>query len=179
MNKDDLIKEQFKQALNSTIKAISGETHPLKDKKNLKEFNISKFDNLKDKENFIKLRAEADSEALKRKFSDNSTLEQNIPKTPTCHTLYKISEKIRYELLGSQMMKGISKNLMTKYNNKVSAAKSENIKKKEESNVSEAFEYYMLNKIMNVNLTENAEKILSYWKDDFEKSLDKHIHFLK
>ena len=68
---------------------------------------------------------------------------------------------------------------MTKYNNKVSTAKSENIKKKEESNVSEAFEYYMLNKIMNVNLTENAEKILSYWKDDFEKSLDKHIHFLK
>ena len=179
MNKDDLIKEQFKQALNSTIKAISGETYPLKDKKNLKEFNISKFDNLKDKENFIKLRAEADSEALKRKFSDNSTLEQNIPKTTTCHTLYKISEKIRYELLGSQMMKGISKNLMTKYNNKIGTAKSENIKKKEESNVSEAFEYYMLNKIMNVNLTENAEKILSYWKDDFEKSLDKHIHFLK
>ena len=70
------------------------------------------------------------------------------------------------------MMKGISKNLMTKYNNKISTAKSENIKKKEESNVSEAFEYYMLNKIMNVNLTENAEKILSYWKDDFEKSLD-------
>ena len=61
---------------------------------------------------------------------------------------------------------------MTKYNNKVSTAKSENIKKKEESNVSEAFEYYMLNKIMNVNLTEGAEKILSYWKDDFEKSLD-------
>ena len=36
MNKDDLIKEQFKQALNSTIKAISGETYPLKYKKNLK-----------------------------------------------------------------------------------------------------------------------------------------------
>ncbi len=179
MNKDDLIKEQFKQALNSTIKAISGETYPLKDKKNLKEFNISKFDNLKDKENFIKLRAEADSEALKRKFSDNSTLEQNIPKTPTCYTLYKISEKIRYELLGSQMMKGISRNLMTKYNNKIGMAKSENIKKKEESNVSEAFEYYMLNKLMNVSLSENAEKILSFWKDDFEKSLDKHISFLK
>ncbi len=179
MNKDDLIKEQFKQALNSTIKAISGETYQLKDKKNLKEFNISKFDNLKDKENFIKLRAEADSEALKRKFSDNSTLEQNIPKTTTCHTLYKISEKIRYELLGSQMMKGISKNLMTKYNNKISTAKSENIKKKEESNVSEAFEYYMLNKLMNVSLSESAKKILSYWKDDFEKSLDKHINFLK
>ena len=64
MNKDDLIKEQFKQALNSTIKAISGETYSLKDKKNLKDFNISKFDNLKDKENFIKLRAEADSEII-------------------------------------------------------------------------------------------------------------------
>ena len=147
MNKDDLIKEQFKHALNSTIKAISEETNQLNIKKNLKEFNISKFDNLKDKENFTKLRAEADSEALKRKFSNNSTLEQNIPRTPTCHTLYKISEKIRYELLGSQMMKGISKNLISQYNNKIRMAKSENIKSKEESNISEAFEYYMLNKI--------------------------------
>ncbi len=179
MNKDDLIKEQFKHALNSTIKAISEETNQLNIKKNLKEFNISKFDNLKDKENFTKLRAEADSEALKRKFSNNTTLEQNIPKTPTCHTLYKISEKIRYELLGSQMMKGISKNLISQYNNKIRMAKSENIKSKEESNISEAFEYYMLNKIMNINLSENAEKILSYWKDDFQKSLDKHINFLR
>tara|TARA_Y100000741_G_scaffold59174_1_gene41360 strand:+ start:1979 stop:3766 length:1788 start_codon:yes stop_codon:yes gene_type:complete len=179
MNKDDLIKEQFKHALNSTIKAISEETNQLNIKKNLKEFNISKFDNLKDKENFTKLRAEADSEALKRKFSNNSTLEQNIPKTPTCHTLYKISEKIRYELLGSQMMKGISKNLISQYNNKIRMAKSENIKSKEESNISEAFEYYMLNKIMNINLSKSADKILSYWKDDFEKSLDKHINFLR
>ena len=168
MNKDDLIKEQFKHALNSTIKAISEETNKL---------NIKK--NLKDKENFTKLRAEADSEALKRKFSNNSTLEQNIPRTPTCHTLYKISEKIRYELLGSQMMKGISKNLISQYNNKIRMAKSENIKSKEESNISEAFEYYMLNKIMNINLSKSADKILSYWKDDFEKSLDKHINFLR
>ena len=29
MNKDDLIKEQFKNALNSTIKAISEETNQL------------------------------------------------------------------------------------------------------------------------------------------------------
>ena len=150
MNKDDLIKEQFKNALNSTIKAISGETYPIEENKKFKEFDISKIDNLKDKENFIQLRAEADSEALKRKFSDNYTLEQNIPKTPTCHTLYKISEKVRYELLGSQMMKGISKNLMTQYKKKVEMIKSDNIKRKEESNVSEAFEYYMLNKLMNV-----------------------------
>ena len=52
MNKDDLIKEQFKQALNSTIKAISGETYSLKDKKN-----------------FIKLRPSSSSYELKRKFS--------------------------------------------------------------------------------------------------------------
>ena len=58
-------------------------------------------------------------------------------------------------------------------------AKSENIKKKEESNVSEAFEYYMLNKLMKVSLSDSAKKILSYWQDDFEKSLDRHINFLK
>ena len=45
MNKDDLIKEQFKQALNSTIKAISGETHQLKDKKNQRFNNSSVNEN--------------------------------------------------------------------------------------------------------------------------------------
>ena len=39
MNKDDLIKEQFKQALNSTIKAISGETYPLKEQKKFRNGN--------------------------------------------------------------------------------------------------------------------------------------------
>ena len=133
MNKEDNIKEKFRQALISTVKVISDEYRVETElKKNLssKNYNFFELDNLNSKQDYINLRAETDSEALKRKFSDNSTLEQNIPKTPTCHTLYKISEKIRYELLGSQMMRGISKNLMTKYNNMISTAKSENIKKK-------------------------------------------------
>ena len=69
------------------------------------------------------------------------------------------------------------KNLISQYNNKIRMAKSENIKSKEESNISEAFEYYMLNKIMNINLSKSADKILSYWKDDFEKSLDKPVSY--
>ena len=62
-------------------------------------------ENLEDKQNYIKLRAEADSEALKIKFSDKETYNQNIPKNTASKKLYDISEKIRYEILGTKILK--------------------------------------------------------------------------
>ena len=73
-NKEDNFKEQFKQALISTAKVISGD-YKLDIKKidnDLKSKKIDFFDvtNLSNKNDFIKLREEADSGALKKKFSD-------------------------------------------------------------------------------------------------------------
>ena len=67
----------------------------------------------------IELRAKTDSEALKRKFSNKQIYQKNLPKNSSCRSLYDISEKIRYELLGSQMLKGISKNFYENYNYKI------------------------------------------------------------
>ena len=71
MNKEDNLKEKFKQALISTIKVISDD-FKIEKEKNLssKNYNFFELDNLSTREDYIKLRAETDSEALKRKFSD-------------------------------------------------------------------------------------------------------------
>ena len=69
-NKENNFKEKFKQALISTSKVISNDykIDLNKNNKNLSSKNLDFFeiDNLNNKHDFLKLRAEADSEALKK-----------------------------------------------------------------------------------------------------------------
>ncbi len=121
MNKENNFKEKFKQALISTVKVISEDYNLQNNNKKLSEesLKINDLKNIKDKNEFVKLRAETDSEALKRKFSNKKIFEKNMPSKPSCRSIYDISEKIRYELLGSEMLKGISQNFYENYKYKL------------------------------------------------------------
>ena len=181
MNKEDNLKEKFKQALISTIKVISDEYRIETElKKNLssKNYNFFELDNLSSKQDYIKLRAETDSEALKRKFSNKEIYKKNLPKNSSCRLLYDISEKIRYELLGTKMLKGISKNLKENYNHKIVIKRKDQLKTREDVSISEAFELYMLKNFFDIKLIPLSEKILSFWENDFKTSLDKHLNYL-
>ncbi len=181
MNKEDNFKEKFKQALISTIKVISDEYRVETElKKNLssKNYNFFELDNLSSKQDYIKLRAETDSEALKRKFSNKKIYQKNLPKNSSCRSLYDISEKIRYELLGTKMLKGISKNLKENYNHKIVIKRKDQLKTREDVSISEAFELYMLKNFFDIKLIPLSEKILSFWENDFKTSLDKHLNYL-
>jgi cobaltochelatase CobT len=70
MNKEDNFKEKFKQALISTAKVISDDYKPNTNKQNVSSnnFNFFELDNLNSRHDFIRLRAETDSEALKKNF---------------------------------------------------------------------------------------------------------------
>ena len=117
--KENNLKEKFKKALISTAKVISDDYKlNIKDvEKNLSSKNTKFFeiDNLTDKSDFIRLRAETDSAAIKKKFFDKKIFDKNLPKKPSCKSLYNIAEKIRYEILGSKMLKGVEKNLTEDY----------------------------------------------------------------
>ena len=121
MKKEENLKEKFRQALTSTIKVISDDYKPSFDKKskNLKDYNFFELDNLNSRSDFIKFRAEADSEALKKKFSNKEIYKKYLPNNASCKSLYDIAEKIRYEILGSKMLKGISKNINENYIQKI------------------------------------------------------------
>ena len=181
-NKESNLKEQFKQALTSTAKVIS-EDYKSDVKKLDKSLNSKKIDffdvtNLSNKSDFLRLRAEADSGALQKKFSNKEIFNKNIPKNPACKTLYNIAEKIRYEILGCKMLKGVQKNLSENYVQKINVTHKQQLKSKEDAPITEAFELYMLKKFFNLNLNAESSKMLSFWEKDFNSSIEKHIHFL-
>ena len=181
-NKEDNFKEKFKQALISTAKVISDDyKFDLNNKnKNLSSKNIDFFelDNLKNRQDFVRLRAETDSRALKKKFSNKKIYQNNLPNNTSCRALYDISEKIRYELLGTKILKGISKNLSENYNQKLNLKRKDQLKTKEDVNVAEAFELYMLKNFFSIKLNPLSDKILSFWEKEFDSSLGNHINFL-
>ena len=73
-SKESNLKEKFRIALNSTAKVISDDIDlnkkDLKEKKT-KDIISLEIDNLTSPSDFIRLRAETDSSALKKKFSDD------------------------------------------------------------------------------------------------------------
>ncbi len=182
-NKEDNFKEQFKLALISTAKVISGDYKP--DVKRIdKDLNSKKIDfcdvtNLSNKNDFIRLRAETDSGALKKKFSNKEIFNKNLPNNSSYKSLYSIAEKIRYEVLGGKMLKGVGKNLSENYNQKINSTLKDQLKNKEDVPVTEAFELYMLKKFFNLELNVVSSKILSFWEKDFTLSIEKHLDFLK
>ena len=181
MNREDSSKEKFKQALISTVKVISEDFRLEKEKysnSSSKNYDFFELENLDSKEDYIKLRAKTDSEALKRKFSNHDIYKKNLPKNTSCKLLYDLSEKIRYEVLGTKMLNGISKNLKDNYSHKISLKKKDQLKSKDDVPIEEAFELYMLKNFLGINLTSLSEKILSYWEKDFKNSFNKHIEYL-
>ena len=171
MNKEDNYKEKFKEALVSTVKVISEDYKIKKDKfnnPNSKNYNFFELGDLNSKQDYIKLRAETDSEALKRKFSNNDIYQKNLPKNNSCKLLYGLSEQIRYEILGTKMLNGISKNLKDNYSHKILVKKKDKLSSKDDAPIIEAFELYMLKNFMGIKLNKLSEKILSYWEEDFK-----------
>jgi cobaltochelatase CobT len=177
--KEEFFKERFKQALDSTYKVISEEFDNLSKKENQKDVEDYKISNLYSREDYIKFRALTDSNALKKKFSDKDIFKKNFPKNHSYKIFYEVSEKIRCELLGSEMLNGIKKNINENYINKILSKKESNIKKKEDVNVSEAFELYLLKNFLDIKLNNVCNKILSFWEDKFDENIKKHTQFLK
>ncbi len=105
-NKEDNFKEKFKKSSNFYCQSNIGWLQVwfrFKNKNSSsKNLDFFELDNLKEKHDFIRLRAETDSKALKKKFSNKEIYQKNLPNNTSCRTLYDISEKIRFELLGAK-----------------------------------------------------------------------------
>src|SRR6056300_1154756 len=181
-DKETNLKEKLRQALASTIRVISDDLEikqKNKDNKSSNKFDFFELDNLNSKIDFIKARAEADSSALKRKFSSDEIYKKNLPNNSSCKSLYAIAEKIRYETLGGKMLKGIEKNLRDNYGQMINLKRKDQLKTKEDVPVAEAFELYMLKNFYDIKLNSLSSKMLNFWEQEFDQSISKHINFLK
>ncbi len=182
INKTNNLKERLRQALNSTVKVISDDfeiKENLEQNKNSKKIDYFNLEDLKSKADYIKARAESDSLALKKKFSNDEIYKKNLPSNSSCKALYFTAEKIRYESLGAQMLKGVEKNLKENYNQIIKLKRIDKLKSKDDVPVNEAFELYMLKKFLNIKLNDLSTKMLSFWQSDFENAIEEHLDFLK
>ena len=181
-SKETNLKEKLKQALTSTIKVISDDIKINDHKENNKKEKSSQsfeINDLNSKNDFIKARAESDASALKKKFSDEKVFNQNLPLKTSCRSLYSIAEKIRYELLGRKMLKGIAKNMDENYYQMINSKRKDQIKSKDDVPITEAFELYMLKKFHNIKLNSLTANMLNFWEKDFDQAIDEHFDFLK
>jgi len=180
MDEKELLKERFKSAISSAVKAISENFdldikfgNNIASKKN--SLNLPEVINLKNLQDFTNLRAFADSEALKIKYTDKKIYLENEPKGPMSKALYAIAEKIRYEKIGSNKLKGIKNNITQCYENKFRNKKIEEIKTEADVPITEAFELYLRTHFFKIKQNNATKKVLSYWKDLFDKNLNKNL----
>ena len=178
--KENSLKEKFRIALTSTAKVIS-DNIILKSPQNkkLKNLDTVEIDELSNPSDFIRLRAETDSVALKNRFSNEFIHKKNLPSNSSSRSLYNIAEKIRCECLGGKMLKGIEKNFNQNYSQIISLKRKDQLKTKEDVPLVEAFELYMLKNFHHIQLNTLTKKILSFWEKDFDQSIGKHKKFLQ
>ena len=180
--KREILEELIKQALTSTYKVISNKLNEdsLEGKNfNPKNLDFSEIKNFKNKSDYIKLRANTDSKALKLRFSDNAIFLKNHPKNPALKKIYELSEIFRCEMLGSKILGGIKSNLENYYYQKINNKKFDELNSKEEINIHDAFELYILENFFKLNLNKNSLKVLNYWRKDFDKNFKNHLNYLK
>ncbi len=77
------------------------------------------------------------------------------------------------------MLKGIEKNLKNNYDSTMNLKRKDQLKTKEDVPIAEAFELYMLKNFYNIKLNSQSLKMLSFWENEFDQSISKHISFLK
>ena len=180
MDEEELLKERFKSAVSSAVKAISGNYdleikfgNSSSTKKNF--LSLPEIANLKKLQDFTNLRAFADSEALKIKYTNETTYLKNQPDGSMAKALYAIAEKIRYEKIGSNKLKGIKNNITQCYENKFLGKKIEEIKTESDVPITDAFELYLRSYFFEIKQNNTTKKILSHWKNLFNKNIKEKL----
>ena len=183
MDEKELLKEKFKAAVSSAVKVISEKfdieikfSNNINSKKD--SLTLPEVTSLKKLQDFTNFRAFADSEALKLKYTNSKIFSENEPKGTIAKALYSIAEKIRYEKIGSEKLKGVKNNIIQCYENKFEGRKIDEIKTEADVPITEAFELYLRSYFFNIKQNNTTKKVLSYWKDLFDKKLKKNLNEL-
>ena len=145
MNKKAYILENFKTAIGSTAKSLSNSENVEiyfgnKNRQTSQKFiNLPEVEEINNKTNFNQIRAIADSESLKLRFSNQKILQSFEPSGNISKKLYKIAEKLRYEKLGSDEFKGVKNNINKYYEERINSLDL----KSSEDKIIESFENYL------------------------------------
>ena len=147
--------EDFKTAISSTVRSISNSQkieisfgNQISNSEN-STIKLPELSQINNKLNFEEIRAIADSKSLNLRFSNNKTYKKYEPKGNISRKLYKISEKIRCEKIGTSYFKGIKNNIEKFYLNRMSGLDL----KSSEDKIVESFENYLRVKFLDFQIS--------------------------
>jgi len=170
-NKKEKIAD-FKTAISSTVRSLSNSEKIEvsfgndSSKSGTNSIRLPDLSPISNKFNYSQIRAIADSKSLRHRFSDPKTFKQFEPEGNISKQLYKISEKIRCEKIGTSYFKGVKNNIETFYQERVNSLDLKN----SEDKIVESFENYLRTKFLNFeNNSQIDKKLKSYKKDLNEK----------
>ena len=174
-NKKEKIAD-FKTAISSTVRSLSNSEKIEvsfgndNSKSGTNSIRLPELNQINNKLNYNQIRAIADSKSLRYRFSNLKTYKQYEPDGNISKQLYKISEKIRCEKIGTSYFKGVKNNIETFYQERLSGLDL----KSSEDKIVESFENYLRTKFLNFeNNSQVDKKLKSYKKDLNEKFKDK------
>ena len=178
-NKKEKI-EDFKTAISSTVRSLSnsekievsfGNENPKSEKNTIRLPDLNQINN---KLNYNQIRAIADSKSLRHRFSDAKTFKQYEPEGNISKQLYRISEKIRCEKIGTSYFKGVKNNIETFYQERVSGLDL----KSSEDKIVESFENYLRTKFLDFENNNQIDKKLKSYKKDLNEKFKGKISLL-
>ena len=170
--------EEFKLAISSTVRSIADLTNlnvvfdTSKNNNNDEVISLPNVEKFTKKSDFYNLRAVADLEALKLKFTDKTIYKKNEPKGNLSKRIYQIAENIRVEKIGSDKFKGIKKNLSYYFEERTKDNDHKN------SSTEEKFEYYLRLNIFNNKIKNNIDKNFINFKKNLDKKFKKNLEDL-
>jgi len=175
------ILENFKTAISSTVKSLSNSENievsfgnqNTKSEKFL--IKLPEIERINDKINYDQVRAIADSESLKIRFSDSKIFQSFEPDGNISKKLYQIAEKIRYEKLGSNQFKGVKKNIEKYYQLRTNSLDL----KSSEDKMIESFENYFREKFLDSKNNKLLNKKLKTYKKDLDDKFKSNIKNLQ
>ncbi len=181
MEKKTEILENFKTAISSTVKSLSNSENievsfgnqNTKSEKFL--IKLPEIERINDKINYDQVRAIADSESLKIRFSDSKIFQSFEPDGNISKKLYQIAEKIRYEKLGSNQFKGVKKNIEKYYQLRTNSLDL----KSSEDKMIESFENYFREKFLDSKNNKLLNKKLKTYKKDLDDKFKSNIKNLQ
>ena len=177
MGKKTEILEDFKAAISSTIKSLSNtesvEVSFGNQNSESKKYsiNLPEIEQKNNKINYDQIRAMADSESLKLRFSNRKTLNAYEPSGNISKKLYKIAEKIRCEKIGSDNFRGVKNNIEKFYQERLNSLDL----KSSEDKIVESFENYLRVNFFKSKNSNEIEKKLKTYKKDLDEKFKKKI----
>ena len=173
--------ENFKTAISSTVKSLSN-SHKIEvlfgnqtNRNNQNSIRLPDLSLLGKKLNYEEVRAVADSKSLRYRFSNKKIFDKYQPEGNISKKLYKISEKIRCEKIGTSYFLGVKKNIEKFYRKRISDLDL----KSSEDKMIESFENFLRIKFLDFKNESEIEKKLKTYKKDLNDQFKDKILELK